>query len=126
MTAPDIERLKELLEKASPLPWRVTHDAAHPTNKRLTSAATAHIGKLYGRDLGDAAPADANAALISALVNAAPSLLAAAERERRMEAALERIAEECNANAWTDYDAGYEHGWNQARFIARAALGDAT
>lgn len=82
-------------------PWKMTEDAGHPANIRVTSTARRHVAKVYALSLDRDVVAEANAALICA----APDLLAACEA---MIYPLERI----------------EGGYHVAPITATALLGE--
>ena len=60
------------MTKHTPGDWKIVDDAAHPSNKRITSDGRRHIAKVYATRL-HTDDGEANAKLIAA----APALLAA-------------------------------------------------
>ena len=97
----DVERIRELLEKATAAPWealclrkytRVTRRSQGPRDE----TGNVQICHIAGPEEDDIRPWngerwEADAALIVALVNAAPRLIAAAEDCERLRAALRQV-----------------------------------
>lgn len=63
------------LARFTPGPWRLTSDAGHPANARVTSTQRRHVAKVYASSLAEDPICEANARLISA----SPDLYAAAK-----------------------------------------------
>jgi hypothetical protein len=111
---PDTERLRELLGKATPPPWKAFGTAVHVGRPNTTESD----GKPAwgGFDLRHTPRAEANAALIAELRNQAPALLdalTAAEAqvaELRAENArlVEAFIQERTENLWNAYSTGHE------------------
>ena len=86
----DLERLRELLAKATPGPWRV-HEGTQPWNGSLVADGEDKDGPTVTLILGRA-----NNDLIVAIVNAAPTLLRRLEAaELALDAALAGWEEPC-------------------------------
>jgi hypothetical protein len=98
----DIEKLRELLAKATPGPWYY-YEGEIEDGKQIEGADLRGNGASVWRiDMGDYDALDnANAALIVAVVNALPELLDEVERLRELDAARAELAE---INVWTDDD----------------------
>lgn len=80
------------LDRATPRPWRITSDAGHPANIRITATSRRHIAKVYAESLERDPICEANAVLIVQAVN---EYAANTERIARLEEALREIRSEC-------------------------------
>lgn len=132
MNQEDINRLRELHEAATPGPWWTFYYDAGDKDEydncpsiqapEKEDCAVIHWDgfkqKYWTSANGDQRQIDANAALIVALRNALPTLIAEAERAKLLEDALRRIAD----GPWPD---DVQSAEDQARWdetIARTAL----
>jgi hypothetical protein len=59
------------MSKHTPGPWRISGDAGHAANIRITSVARRHIAKVYAESIAQDPVCEANARLIAS----APDLL---------------------------------------------------
>lgn len=94
MTTPPIDELKAMLAKATALPWLVKADAGLKVGGPIKANDKRDVVCLFPllpRET-ETGTNEQNAALIVAAVNALPSLLAAAERGARIEAAARVVA----------------------------------
>tara|TARA_R110002111_G_scaffold170741_1_gene236430 strand:+ start:2498 stop:2935 length:438 start_codon:yes stop_codon:yes gene_type:complete len=133
-----IEELERLLAAATEGHWRysrsiTTHDGQYDYG--ISSNGEKVVAEAFGRSAaGTTLPAESNAALIVALVNAAPALIASlkavtAERDAMAEA-LTKIANhplnlsrgEPNDARQAEWESGEDYGTRRAAQVARKAL----
>lgn len=128
--------LRELVAGATPGLWQIHSEHGHLREQRCTliadvdgemiNGSTHYTYKFCAQTLNEFAEGDefaeTNAALIVALVNATPQIIALIEREARMREALETVAEHETDRACMTSTEALEHTLCEIRDIARAAL----
>jgi hypothetical protein len=132
----DLGELRRLLAEASPAPWRLGTWAGSiperhvvdmgappkaPFMMMLDAVGPMPVSGVIHSD-GPREITEANAALIVALVNAAPELIASAERASRLEAALREMGFEFSRRSVNLANEGARLAYHEAEKMIHKAL----